>query len=438
MSYSKFIILILISVSIVVVRAEEVKCDNPEECYKKAVDKMVFDLKADRAELRQFLRTESEYLEKKSNEIDKSSKQIEVETEAVNKKAAELSKKSLELDLVSADITKKHLEIDLRHEEFKKEIALLGETSSEAIKLKNNHLYRDAIIYHNIFDAFTKGICKKVGSPVGWNDELYAKREWNGRLILRLGFIDNSENNGMQVKVPDDYDVLWLRILNDRFFRVSVSYEDNGRKNIGQYAGGFRKLNEITPEGATPDSSSILHMWLPIPVKMGKVHIIRSNQGSDSWISGIAFGKNLWGHAMNSAIAYHYAANGGNTLEWESHNWNNDQLGKIAFGGVRKLMVPVVGNGKDKLFYIVEHNNNWLGTMHTSVKVNGTFVERLRTTYSNPFATHFNSKFYDRYMSCFIPKELIPEGATFITVDIDMSKQDKNIFFREAGTHDFE
>jgi hypothetical protein len=30
-------------------------------------------------------------------------------------------------------------------------------------------------------------------------------------------------------------------------------------------------------------------------------------------------------------------------------------------------MVPVVPNGKNKILYIIEHNNNWEGTMHKDV-----------------------------------------------------------------------
>jgi len=76
--------------------------------------------------------------------------------------------------------------------------------------------------------------------------------------------------------------------------------------------------------------------------------------------------------------------------------------------------------------------------MHTDIKVNGTPIERFRTTYNNPFAVHFNSKFYTRYLAALIPNSLIPKEATFIKVEIDMRQQDANINYREMGTHDLE
>ena len=39
-------------------------------------------------------------------------------------------------------------------------------------------------------------------------------------------------------------------------------------------------------------------------------------------------------------------------------------------------------NNKDKLLYIVDHNDNWIGIQHTSVKVNGVLIEKFRTSYT--------------------------------------------------------
>ena len=66
-------------------------------------------------------------------------------------------------------------------------------------------------------------------------------------------------------------------------------------------------------------------------------------------------------------------------------------------------------------------------------------IERFRTSYDNPFARHFNSKIYMRYIAARIPKELIKQNERFISVKIDMTNQNPevNINFREIGTHDF-
>ncbi len=62
-------------------------------------------------------------------------------------------------------------------------------------------------------------------------------------------------------------------------------------------------LTEIAPDGGATDGYHNLHMWMPMPLRKAGNYIIYP-AGTDSWISGIAFGKNLWGHARNSAKAY--------------------------------------------------------------------------------------------------------------------------------------
>lgn len=63
-------------------------------------------------------------------------------------------------------------------------------------------------------------------------------------------------------------------------------------------------------------------------------------------------------------------------------------------------------------------------------------IERFMATYDNPFSRHWNSKSYERYIATRIPKDYIPADARHLDVIIDMTKQDKEINFRETGTHD--
>jgi hypothetical protein len=48
-----------------------------------------------------------------------------------------------------------------------------------------------------------------------------------------------------------------------------------------------------------------------MPLRKSGGYIVHSDKYSDDWISGIAFSKNIWNHAKNSAVAYHWAINGG-------------------------------------------------------------------------------------------------------------------------------
>jgi len=75
--------------------------------------------------------------------------------------------------------------------------------------------------------------------------------------------------------------------------------------------------------------------------------------------------------------------------------------------------------------------------MHTGLWVNNQPIERFRTSYQNPFAVHYNSKIYQRYLAAKIPKELINVDDKFINLKVDMSRSNAAIHFRELGTHDW-
>jgi len=315
--------------------------------------------------------------------------------------------------------------------------------SSDGVNLKN-YLYRDKLIFQDIFDAYNSNVFTKFGSASGWDETSYSTNPWNGKRILKIGQGVQSNGNGIIVNIPQGYDVLWLRILGDRWttFRV-MPYSANAAPSFVDttevYGSGYRNLNEIAPDGAATDSYWNVHKWMPIPIRGGaNQYAVYSAQNSDSWISGIAFGKNLWNHAFNSGVAYLWQLNPGTgNIGWGGENWNNDHLALFSAGSNVEVSVPVIYTGKDKLIYIVEHNNNWEGDQHGAVFINGQSVERFRTTYTNPFQIHFNSKIYDRYLATRIPAGYISQGDKFVKLKIDMTLANQNIHFREIGTHDF-
>jgi hypothetical protein len=307
-----------------------------------------------------------------------------------------------------------------------------------------NYMYRDAIIYQDIFAAYNSNIFTKKGTPNGWDETSYVQNPWNSKRILKIGGGPNFNGNGMLINVPDGgFNVLWLRVLNDRWmtFRCQ-SLNDESQVNFNSvqeiYAAGYRKLNQYGPDGGSPDSYWDLHHWLPIPLRQPGQYMCYSDKNSDDWISGIAFSKNLWNHALNSAVAFLWKLNPQTgDINWVGENWNNDQLAYFPAGSNTEVSVPVVYSGKDKIIYIVEHNNNWTGCQHGNVYINGQQVERFRTSYSNPFATHYNSKIYDRYMATKIPASLVGQNDKFVRLKIDMTGSNHHIHFREIGTHDY-
>jgi len=321
-------------------------------------------------------------------------------------------------------------------------------SKSNTTNYLRDYMYKDAIIYQDIFHIYDQGIIQKRGSPKGWDETSYVSTKWNQRNILNIGAGANANGVGLKVNIPPNYDVLWIRVLNDRWavFKVcpltSDDQTDFPASQYERYASGFRNLNSISPDGAAPDSQWNLHMWVPIPIRGGsgtKAYMVQSDVNSDDWISGIAFGKNIWNHAVNTAIAYSWALGGGIGTTYMSPNWNNDMYAVFAGGSDVEVFVPVVYSGKDKMIYLVEFNNNWTGTQHTAVYVNGKKVERFRTSWSNPFARHHNSKIYCRYMATRIPAKMVKPNDLYIAVRVDMTENgtDMNLNFREMGTHDY-
>jgi hypothetical protein len=130
------------------------------------------------------------------------------------------------------------------------------------------------------------------------------------------------------------------------------------------------------------DGWAAYHQWTPIPARRaGKLGLIsKSNTDKDFWIRGLAFSKNPWGHAAQSAVGYHWAVNGGSATGWSEPNWNSDSLAYIPSKTQLVLKVPVVPSGRDKLLYLIEHNSNWNGASHTAISVGGKPIERFMAT----------------------------------------------------------
>ncbi|HEX7027810.1 MAG TPA: phage tail protein [Gammaproteobacteria bacterium] len=303
----------------------------------------------------------------------------------------------------------------------------------------------DALIYDNIFDAVKKGAIGKMGNPTYDDQSWNPKKPWNGKPLIKFGADNEADGNGAQIVVPDGYNTVWVRVLGDRWSVAKVYYPDGKKEDLGLWAGGYRAGNCYCPDGSLADGQFIggddtvlAHQWLPIPVpRSGPVAlVVKPKTTNHFWLSGVAFSRNPWGHAAHSAVAYHWQLNGGSDVGWNSHKWNNDVLAQILKGKETALVVPVVSNGNDKLLYLVEHNNNWNGCMHNGIKVNGKEIERFIATYDNPFARHWNSKIYNRYIAARVPAGLIGKDDRWLKVEIDMRGAGNEIYFREIGTHD--
>lgn len=327
----------------------------------------------------------------------------------------------------------------------------------ESSNLLRHRMYpNEPIVYQDIFAARDAGAIAKLGTPSYYNDTSNpANNLWNDRTIIAYGANNETDGNGAVVTIPDGYNTVWVRVLGDRWNAIKAYLLDKDNKKteeLGIWTGGYRSTNCYSPDGSLTDSYFNFHQWLPIPIgtnlaqlPVGETRklalISKTNTDNYFWLSGLAFSKNPWSHATQSAVGYHWAINGGNAITWNSNNWNSDVLAQIPRKTNLELKVPVVPSGRDKLLYLVEHNNQWNGCMHSGITVNGNPIERFIATYDNPFARHWNSKLYERYIAARIPADMIPKTSnltTYLSVRIDMSKQNNDIHFREMGTHDLE
>ena len=304
-------------------------------------------------------------------------------------------------------------------------------------------MYPEApIVYQDIFEALNARAIEKLGNPT-YDDTQFKQSPWEnrGRRIIRFGGNDEKDGNGAKVTIPAGYDTVWVRVLGERWNVILAYYIDGER--FGLWTGGNRSANCYAPDGTLADGCATYHQWVPIPVRPTRptqtkqlALISKPNTDKEFWISGLAFSKNPWGHAAQSALGYYWKVNGGDATEPFNGNWNDDVNAWIKPKTKLVLKVPVVPSGRDKLLYLIEHNSNWNGAMHTGITVGGKPIERFMATYDNPFSRHWNSKLYQRYIATRIPKDYIPADAHHLDVIIDMTKQDKEINFREIGTHD--
>src|SRR5215831_15677999 len=303
-----------------------------------------------------------------------------------------------------------------------------------------------AQIHQDIFDAVASGAIVKLGSPA-YNDTTYTSSNlWYARRIISFGGNNEQDGNGAQVTIPAGFDTLWIRVLGDRWNVVHAYVA--GVADLGLWAGGHHDGNSYCPDGSLSDGwnppqntpVNTVHQWLPIYVGFSDVPrsiALVPKTGTDQafWLSGVAFTVNPWAHARQSAVAFLWGLNGGDKISG-GDMWGSDVRCYPPAQTVMTFMVPFVKSGRDKLLYVIGVNDGTNHMAHDGVLVNGTYVGRLRASFDNPFARHWNSKMYERYAAVIVPASLI-KSSGFGRVQIDMRHQD-DFQFREVGTHDLE
>lgn len=330
------------------------------------------------------------------------------------------------------------------------------------IDMSNNIIWQDLSGFTTKFRAIGDGISLDVRNNSKWQYKY---------IYGPTPHTSHTDGKGIEIDVPGfpmdyldiDFTVLWVQLLGNGWntFKVYAKNDDGTYNSFGSYAGGFNHLNNISPDGGIHNETWNIFEWYPVPIKLNKNRkIIISNPYGDfteSWFSGFAFSTNPWNHCKISAGTLHFDLNRDETnttvnkdnIPWTHDNWNNEPLAHFPKNKNTTIVIPFVNSGRDKVFYIAEHNSNWgVGvTQITIINTNNKTeepIQNLTTTFDNPFARHFNSKIYQRYYATIIPKEKISNNSKYLSITIhmpptatdDIIQTFGELNFTEVGTHD--
>ncbi len=338
------------------------------------------------------------------------------------------------------------------------------------------------------------GKLKVIGPGEKWMQYTTSLVEYTGSNTQFAEFRTSTFNKaqpkgtGIEITVPKpppnnptgDYSVLWISFTNSSTPWISLklyqydSATENILKHFGKIMDGLQNLNKISPDGSTHNGGWNTSQWIPIPFDLSgnssrKLVLSNFNETNTSHpmlFNAIAFSTNPWNHCKIPSVSILFQINNDDNtngivpsttgifasiagnFSWNNNNWNNQPLGQFHGGTSYPFRIPFVNSNKDKIFYIIEHNDNWgpsilrleifkfNTTTQTETVINlGNFY----TSFDNPFARHYNSKIWQRYYGIVIPKEHLPVKGTdkdnFIKLRIYIPSG-AHFIFTEVGTHD--
>ena len=210
------------------------------------------------------------------------------------------------------------------------------------------------LIYEDIFVALDRGVIAKLGNPRledDWNVRHTAAKPYRGRPLLQLGSSNDSDGNGAVVTVPEGYNTLWLRVHGGGGSAgLKAYFLDGAGEALGHWSGAQRPY-QVCPDGSLPDNAGAKegyeHQWLAIPVgRSGKVALISQQSDGYVWYSGVAFSRNPWAHAAQSARGCALGFNGSRGVTWHSAQYFGDQAGSIAPSQGAQWGSPGSGSGQ--------------------------------------------------------------------------------------------
>jgi hypothetical protein len=373
-------------------------------------------------------------------------------------------------------------------------------TLNNSDNIANNYMYLpnspnkidNNIIWNNIFSQINPNNTA-AGALKAVNDTWllsHNSTKWNNKHVYQTtkGNALQYDGSGIEITIPPptsdmkgDFTVLWLQVLNDdtavtkaycrwSTFKVYDYTNPSNIRSFGKHVAGGNIAQNISPDGSTSNVQYDKFSWWPVPINLSgntsrklMISTFWSNANGSTWYSGFAFSTNPWNHCQVNAKSLCWQVNSldasgkviSTTLDHPNMIWNIDDtsgdywnkrgLGYFKSNTGSEFRIPFVNSQKDKIFYLIEHNNNWGPSISfLEIKtINEVFVNigNLYTTLDNPFARHNNSKSYHRYYGIVIPKQHLPIKGTpndnFITLRLTVpTNAGYGLYFREVGTHD--
>ena len=324
-----------------------------------------------------------------------------------------------------------------------------------------------------------------------WDDWSYSRgrrrnHTWYERNMLRYGWGHQGNHyGGLRIKVPDGVDTLWVQ-KHSGWNHDQVYYlKPGGTANTGaghapsdsgmhtrygyrKRSGKFGSANYSHGNNYTPYDGFargvrywIGAQWHPIPLErklldeFPYISLVAVNS-SDAWLTGLAFGRNPWNHAKTEAINLHWRLNGGNYMWWSGGWWYNHWTYAHAWHN-RRVYVPCIFNGKDKILYNKGHSWGVKGEAGDgwAIRVNGVDLGSLHSTFRNPFSQKDlpNNYVGSNYQGIHVPADVIMKNhhngsgsvsehqwqgdVGYLAVDLHGGWSDRHMYSTEMGTHDY-
>lgn len=343
-------------------------------------------------------------------------------TQKINSMSTNISKLNSEL----INVTKNLVDTNLTQIIERSEVLGKFIVSTDKFLQYSNYMYtaEGLNVYDDIFLALEASEIRKFGNPFGWDIITYRKSPYLGKKMFCM--LNNDKHEGIFFNATKkNYTLLWLRIPLDMpsTFGIYELNEDNQVILESWEKYGLSQVNPILPDGGSSGIS--YHQWISIPIRKKINYLIKTEENSMGWISGMALGQNLWNHAKNFAHLF-LIENSGVLI---------DQRGNIFINSYGVLQVSVIPNGLDKILYFAGVR----GENHQKIQINGKTAESLRVGFGRDvFATHYSKNLY---MGTKVPKEWISEEMKTLKVEIyvdkDQGENSSGFYFMEAGTHDY-